>query len=628
MHLRLIIAPLLLAATIQSPGYTVEPVRRYPDPSYRKIGVYAGGPKTYFDYSLGKMSIGTKFPNKKRWWTSQKKASKTNSPHEILIVYCGIRGGKDFEHCRTCLDAWLKPEPGIPTYPEAIPAICLEEENVSSRSKLMDRVARHIRDNYRIPVFQWYTDPFTASTAVTADGWIWDSYGWSPSRFRRHVMNFVLLGKPVICVPWASDPHWPQWTKYPTTQKLIDREWHQFTTCLEFNVSTAPFCVAGPGAMNPWLGSDTPDMKLLRSALRSKRRQMRALRADDLPLATANFSAAARAIPVGGEVKRPSRYVDDFAAGTIIQDATISGFMDLMLTSRPATPGFLVVRPRPKSGRAVQRSVRTSLTYHLKSYFPLKKVRVRLRATAPRAVGAKNSIALSTSEFAGPSAKLVEQSNQEELGTLLLQAGPATLRGSRDVFVTLRMAQKKGRSDILTHRLDQLVFECEHQPPKPRAIAQLMADQYGSLSYDDDFSTTRFSYFGEVKASAKSHGGYLSNGFWVGLKGGSAISTSVLQRVSAPKILKNLEVSVNCYANSPDLGGSITLAVTPRGQKKLKWTVRTVGRHGGWLTLKVPTKQLAGLRHFDVHVLLHSSSGVEQGSKACASVSALRIRGK
>ena len=107
-------------------------------------------------------------------------------------------------------------------------------------------------------------------------------------------MAFVLMGKPVICIPWASDPHWPQWTQYPSTTALINREWHQFTTCMEFNVSTAPFCVAGPGAMNPWLGSDTPDMIHLRRALKAKRRQMHALPLGSLPLASANFSQAVR----------------------------------------------------------------------------------------------------------------------------------------------------------------------------------------------------------------------------------------------------------------------------------------------------------------------------------------------
>jgi hypothetical protein len=275
------------------------------------MGVYAGGPDAYFDYSLGKMSLGDTFPNKSQWWAALKKNGPAHK-HNIYTVYVGVREGKDFETCRRRLDAWLKPAAHAPTHPELLPAICLEEENIGSRTDVLDRLARHVRDNYGVPVFQWYTDPLGPNPELTADGWIWDSYGWSPQRFRRHVM------------------------RYPSTDELINREWHQFRTCLEFNVSTAPFCVGGPGAMNPWLSSDTPDMRLLRDALRSKRREMRALQPGDLPLVTANFSAAARAIPVGGDPGQPSRYVESFFGFAWINDATITGFLDLMLTSRRA----------------------------------------------------------------------------------------------------------------------------------------------------------------------------------------------------------------------------------------------------------------------------------------------------
>jgi hypothetical protein len=36
-------------------------------------------------------------------------------------------------------------------------------------------------------------------------------------RFRRHAMKFAALGKPAICVPWTTDPHWSQWTQSPNT---------------------------------------------------------------------------------------------------------------------------------------------------------------------------------------------------------------------------------------------------------------------------------------------------------------------------------------------------------------------------------------------------------------------------
>ena len=170
-------------------------------------------------------------------------------------------------------------------------------------------------------------------------------------------------------------------------------------------------------------------------------------------------------------------------------------------------------------------------------------------------------------------------------------------------------------------------IECVHEPPPPGAAIMLASDDYGNLFYDDDFSTTRWRHFGETTPSAPTHGGYRGSGFWVGLKGGSAISTTVLQRVSAPRPMKELSVTVDCYANSPDLGGTVILKVGPRGGEP-KWTGSTVSRHHGPLKLVVPPDELQELTEFEVTVQLRSTSGVEQGDKACATIDHLRIHAR
>tara|TARA_B100000029_G_scaffold392385_1_gene389383 strand:+ start:88 stop:1989 length:1902 start_codon:yes stop_codon:yes gene_type:complete len=605
-----------------------EPVRPYPDPGYYRMGVYAGGPGEYFDYNLAKMSLGDTFPKKRQWWASLKQANPAARRHDVYTVYVGVRGGQDFETCRRRLDAWLQPEPDAPTYPELLPAICLEEENVVSRTKLLDRLARYVRGKYKVPVFQWYSDPFGPNPSLTADGWIWDSYGWSPEHFRRHVMRFVATGKPVICVPWASDPHWPQWTQYPTAAELINREWHQFRTCLEFNVSTAPFCVAGPGAVNPWLSSSSPDMRVLRDALRSKRREMRALRPGDLPLVTANFSAAARAIPVGGDPDEPSRYVEDFSGFQWIDDATMTGFLDLKLASRPAEPGRLIVRPHSLDGRSAgHRAVEATMTYHLHSYFPLKRVRAELRASAPRGLAARTEISLTRDELGRNQSLTRQLVNSDDVQSLVLEAGPAELDGTRDVYVRIRVQQGKGHPQSLDHVLDHLQFECVHEAPEAGSAIKLAADGYGRLSYEDDFSTPRWRHFGKATASVETHGGFRGSEFWVGLKGGFIVSTTVVQRVSAMRPLQALTVIADCYANSADLGGVVILNISPRGGKS-KWSARTGTRHNGPLKLTVPPDELRGIREFDVTIQLLSSSGVENGDRACATFGGLKIRGR
>jgi hypothetical protein len=59
-----------------------------------------------------------------------------------------------------------------------------------------------------------------------------------------------------------------------------------------------------------------------------------------------------------------------------------------------------------------------------------------------------------------------------------------------------------------------------------------------------------------------------------------------------------------------------------------KWQVATSGLHRGALKLEIPPAELGDLREFDVRVLLRSNSGVEHGSKACATLRSLTVNGK
>jgi hypothetical protein len=68
---------------------------------------------------------------------------------------------------------------------------------------------------------------------------------WQSVEFRKHLMKYVVLDKPVVCIPWASDPHWTGWSRSTDTEEMVNREWHQFQTCMEFDVSCAVFAVAG-----------------------------------------------------------------------------------------------------------------------------------------------------------------------------------------------------------------------------------------------------------------------------------------------------------------------------------------------------------------------------------------------
>ena len=597
-------------------------VREWPNPGYRRLGVYASGPDSYFDYQLVKLRIQDAFPDKKAYWAGLKSnAGRHNASHRhnIYFVYCGERS-ETLETCKARIDAWLEPEADLPTHPELIPAICLGEENVTSRTTVLEGLARHIRETYGIPVFQFYSMPLSPSPDLTADGWVFDAYGMQDVQFRKHLMKFVALGKPVVCIPWASDPHWPGWTRSENTEAMINREWGQFPICMEFDVSCAVFSVAGPGAINPWLHSRTADMIRLRNCLQTKRQQMHALAADDLPLATANFSARDRSIPVGGDADSPSVYEEHFSGFAWIHDADIQGFLNLLLTSNPAPVGFLNMSTHSKE------VARASLTWRFESHFPLEDVNVTLDGAAPSAAGCRNTLSIGTDELGGNWLHRAEQTDAEEVQSLVLNAGEG-LRGERAFYVRLEMENRADRAGLVGNCIDRLRVECVHRAPPAGATAELIADAYGNLFYEDDFSTTRWRHFGEVKVAHKSHGGWRGSEFWVGMVGGHATSTELVQRFSSPKPLQELVVTADCYADAKNLGGRAVLQVGPRDSEP-KWQIASEGRLQGPLRLEIPADEIGDLQQFDVRVVLRSTSGVEHGSKACATLRSLVVRGR
>ena len=178
---------LVLLGGIINPSDAQTTTHSYTDPGYRFLGVYGGGDDRHFDYHLGKLSLVDTFPEKAAWWAGVQasRAGRDDAHrHDVLIVFCGERDA-DLETCKGRLDAWLAAEKDCPTYPELIPAICLGEENTGGRVEVLDGLARYVREKYGIPVFQWYTDPFPPDPNLTADGWIWDSYGWDRVQGQR-----------------------------------------------------------------------------------------------------------------------------------------------------------------------------------------------------------------------------------------------------------------------------------------------------------------------------------------------------------------------------------------------------------------------------------------------------------
>ena len=604
-------------------------VRPYPDPGYARLGVYGGGPASHFDYCVAKIFLPDEFPNKKQWWAglkAERQALPGSSKINIYTLYLDLKSAEyTFEIGKRRVDAWLKPEPGVETYPQLIPAVCLEEENEPHRDKKrLEELARYVRSTYGIAVFQWWSPYLVADPGLTADGWIFDHYFSEYPDFRKRLMKHVVLDKPVINMLWATDPAWDSYAagRFADTAALMTNVDDQFRTCMEFNVSTAAFAVASRhGSVNAWLGSSTPDMIRLRNWLATKRKQMRAFGPGDLPLASANFSDRARyAVAVGGDPEEPSVYEEDFSSFRWIDDADLTGFLDLKLASLPERePGVLLAKTR------AARPVEATLTYRFESYFPLQRVEVKLAGAAPAASRSRNQIALSLDEQDW--SLKAEQAGNDDVQPVLLKADETFLVGRRTFFLRITMTNNAQADGAAANVLDRLVVRSVHKAPS-NAAGRFAEHYHGILAYADDFSTQRWKPLGQVNVSHATHGGYNGSGFWIGMVGGSAASTKLVQRFTAPRQLKALTVTVRGRVNSRDLGGGLVLGVAPRGGQ-IQWRTGTAdlprGIHDTFV-LKLPPEALVELRDFDVHVILRSTSGVEGGAKACASLGELSLR--
>ena len=109
------------------------------------------------------------------------------------------------------------------------------------------------------------------------------------------------------------------------------------------------------------------------------------------------------------------------------------------------------------------------------------------------------------------------------------------------------------------------------------------------------------------------------------MEGGRPVGSTLVQRFSSPHELEFLNVEITCWANARDLGGRVTLGVSPPHQP-VRWQKATEGAtHDGPLRVEIPAHAVKDLHEFDVHIMMNSISGGECGDKPCAGVSNLKI---
>ena len=308
--------------------------------------------------------------DKKEWWQSVHEARQLPDwkPSIIQVSFwkSGERHNKPpspLEEYVEAFDYWLGEADGIKTYPQDLFAICLSEENTTSgcRGAILSGLARHIKKMYGVAVYQFLSAPMRGDQSLAGDGWVLDIYGWTGPVLRKHLMSFVMLGKPVMNIIWMTEPGLSGYYRddWHAKQILSDAEDH-FARCREFDIAPVLFACGiynqrGYGSGNAWY-TDMPSLNNMRKYCHVKQREIAALGPGDTPQVSANFSVG-RIIHVGADRENLYRYDEQFEGSRFIDDADLTGFLDMLLTPHK-TLQLKVHEDRPST---------CSLTFQFKS---------------------------------------------------------------------------------------------------------------------------------------------------------------------------------------------------------------------------------------------------------------------
>ena len=254
-------------------------------------------------------------------------------------------------------------EGSIVVYRQDLVGIALSHEQDGGRDHQENELYDYIKMNWpEVTVYKFYSYPlmpysiWTDGIAEKCDGYVYDDYfNRDPTVFRRRVMRFVLTGKPLVEIIWATEPGWggywmDDWIDgLPADQQngmvinapnshLEQYFWLASSLLREFGLPVALFGITGSGSVNNWyngysetLANSPNHHHLVADMAFLLKTQMRATAGGPEPSADEAFSQGIEVDSGGGSFA----YTDSFQSRGIylglgtVDDASIHGFTKL-----------------------------------------------------------------------------------------------------------------------------------------------------------------------------------------------------------------------------------------------------------------------------------------------------------
>lgn len=267
--------------------------------------------------------------------------------------------------------------------------IVLAEENVwySGRAQVLTTLYQRIKAKYDVAVFQWYSPTQWIPSSggwIPADGWVIDNYLVGNPQFRQYVRKYVVTRTPVVVMPWATSD---AAARPPLTADQWKANNEQLDVALEFNLPVA-FYWTKDGTT--YFGADrnnptNDEIGLMNQWVWNFITRVQALPANYAGLPSADTGTAA-VLNTSGYVGSSGalQYRDDFSTQKCLDDASITGFRDLVMNGQTlSTFGY--------QGR----NVNTVITYQFQGTAPLKYPAASVMANIASTTGNRIQLAIS-----------------------------------------------------------------------------------------------------------------------------------------------------------------------------------------------------------------------------------------
>ena len=200
---------------------------------------------------------------KKNFWKNHRKLTKAGKRKYLIweIIFDKTAKKKRLPATADVAEQFktiFESTPDVPTYPELVYAIVPSEEHVGSDIPVLNYIYNHVKTTYKVPVFQWLSEPLPPVLTLKADGWIFDAYGKKGGDFYRHTQKFVLYGTPVFPILWGAEAGMGGYYKdgWDSIKKNAEEK---FSYCQDLNLPILLFSVCKKhGSVGCYMSNKAP----------------------------------------------------------------------------------------------------------------------------------------------------------------------------------------------------------------------------------------------------------------------------------------------------------------------------------------------------------------------------------